>query len=74
MYYSYLKMNNNISEKKDTSYASYKKICTDLLEEYGKCILEKKQPTSMGCTDKLDLIQKWCMNPVGVIRANNNKY
>jgi hypothetical protein len=51
----------------DEPYASYKKICTNLLQEYSKCILEKNKINSCECNDKLQLIQKWCMNPVGII-------
>ena len=86
----------------DDPYSSYKKICTKLLEDYGKCILEKTAEYSgskaegirensrltleqvldrsssefsqntHACNDQLYLIQKWCMNPVGVVGYNIN--
>jgi hypothetical protein len=61
-------MNQSISD--DEPYASYKNICTKLLEDYGNCILEKSKTNPFACNDKLYLIQKWCMNPVGVIHHN----
>jgi hypothetical protein len=61
-------MNQPISD--DEPYASYKNICTKLLEDYGKCILEQPKKNIYACNDKLYLIQKWCMNPVGVIHRN----
>ena len=63
-------MNQNISD--DEPYSSYKKICTKLLEDYGKCILEKTSQNPYACNDKLYLIQKWCMNPVGNVCYNLN--
>jgi|UniRef100_A0A6C0JZZ3 hypothetical protein len=56
-------MNNN----NDEPYASYKKICTNLLEEYTKCVLEKSSKNHFACNDKLYLIRKWCMNPEKII-------
>jgi hypothetical protein len=60
-------MNNNNNEP----YTSYKKLCTNLLEDYGKCMLEKAQTNPLLCNDKLYLIQKWCMNPVGVVHITS---
>jgi hypothetical protein len=54
-------------------YAIYKKICTKLLEDYGKCILEKNSQNPYVCDDKLYLIKKWCMNPVGNVCYNMNR-
>ncbi len=84
-------MSKNIFDNEP--YASYKKICTNLLEQYEKCRIETdkqkqpyegirgggiyRNPFSVGfditsneervCNDKLYLIQKLCMNPVGGI-------
>jgi len=60
-------MNNN----NDEPYTSYKKICTNLLEEYGKCIVDKSKSNILACNDKLYLIQKWCMKPSGVIHITS---
>jgi len=61
------KMNQHISD--NDPYSSYKKICTKLLEDYGKCILEKTNQPAYTCNDQLHLIQKWCMNPVGNVNV-----
>ena len=52
-------------------YSSYRKICSRLLDDYSKCMLEKSEKQSK-CDDKLYLIQKLCMNPVGTIIINTN--
>jgi hypothetical protein len=60
-------MNNN-----NEPYATYKKICTNLVEEYRKCIVEKSNTNQLSCNDKLYLIQKMCMKPSGFIHMDND--
>jgi hypothetical protein len=62
----------NSNNYNNEPYATYRKICTNLVEEYIKCSLEKTRSNKLACNDKLYIIQKICMKPSGFIHMNNN--